>query len=85
MKAQIIATKDCSHRSKLERLLRDTDTEYEVLFAEDHPEMTKKHSIRNSPNLLMDGEVVFRAKPGKPLPSSDELEEILLGQILWEK
>lgn len=85
MEVQIIATKDCSHRAKLERLLMYTDTEYEMLFAEDHLEMTKKHSIRNSPNLLIDGEVVFRAKPGKPLPSSEELEEMLLDQLLWDK
>lgn len=85
MKVQIIATKDCSHRSKLERLLRETATEYEVLFAEEHPEMTKKYSIRNSPNLLIDEGVVFRAQPGKPLPSSDELEEILLDYILEGK
>ena len=82
MKVQIIATKDCSHRPKLERTLIDLDTEYEVLFAEEHPEMTKKYSIRNSPNMLIDGEVVFRAKPGKSLPSSKELEELLLNHIL---
>lgn len=85
MKVQIIATKDCSHRSKLEHKLINLDTEYEVLFAEDHPEITKKHAIRNSPNLLIDGEVVFRAKPGKPLPSSEELEEALLDRLLWDK
>lgn len=85
MQVQIIATKDCNHRPILERELQNTDTEYDLLFVEDHPDMADQYSIRNSPNLLINGEVVFRAKPGRSLPAEDELEELLLDHILGEK
>lgn len=78
MQVQIIATKDCSHRPILERELQKTDTEYEVLFVEDHPDIAEKYTIRNSPNLLINGKVIFRASHGQPLPAEDTLENLLL-------
>ena len=85
MQVQIIATKGCNHRPILEKELKDTDTEYEVVYIDDHPNLAEKYSIRNSPNLVINGKVVFRAKPGQSLPSEDELEELLLDHIIDER
>ena len=63
MNVRIIATRDCSHYHNLERELKDLGVVYEVLFVEDHPEIAQRYSIRHSPNLVVDDEVVFRRQP----------------------
>lgn len=63
MKVQIIATHSCSHSPNLERELRDLGVQYEVLYVEEHPEVVKQYSIRHSPNLVINGHVVFRGQP----------------------
>lgn len=63
MKVRIIATRNCSHYHNLERELKDLAVVYEVLFVEDHPEIVQRYSIRHSPNLVVDDEVVFRRQP----------------------
>ena len=63
MKVRIIATHNCSHYHNLERELKDLAVVYEVLFVEDHPEIVQRYSIRHSPNLVVDDEVVFRRQP----------------------
>ncbi len=77
MKVQIIATKTCSHRAQLERMLQQENIAYEVAFLEDHAELMEKYQIFHSPNLRRDGEIVFRARPGASLPSAMELKSIL--------
>lgn len=85
MQVQIIATKGCNHRPILEKELQNTDTEYEVIYIDDHPDLAEKYHIRNSPNLLINGEVVFRPGHGKSLPSADELEKLLLDYELGNR
>jgi len=63
MNVRIIATRDWSHYHNLERELKDLGVVYEVLFVEDHPEIAQRYSIRHSPNLVVDDEVVFRRQP----------------------
>lgn len=63
MNVKIIATRDCSHCHSLEHELKDLAVVYEVLFVEDHPEIVQRYSIRHSPNLVVDDEVVFRRQP----------------------
>ncbi len=63
MKVTIIATRSCSHRPNLEHELRDLGVIYELLFVEDHPEVVTRYGIRHSPNLVVDGEVIFRGQP----------------------
>ncbi|MDP1926977.1 MAG: thioredoxin family protein [Thiobacillus sp.] len=63
MNVRIIATRDCSHYHDLERELKDLGVVYEVLFVDDHPEIAQRFSIRHSPNLVVDDEVVFRRQP----------------------
>ncbi len=71
MNVKIIATKSCSHRPNLERELKDLGIAYELVFVEDQPDVAARYSIRHSPNLVVDEEVVFRGHP-----STGELKRI---------
>jgi glutaredoxin len=74
MNVLILATKGCSHRTILEKGLQDLGVNYQVKYVEDDPEAMKKYQIRNSPNLIVNGNLVFRALPMKSLPSDEELK-----------
>ena len=63
MSVLIIATRQCSHRKNLSKELNDIGIKHQVVFVEDEPELVKKLSIRHSPNLVIDGVVVFRRQP----------------------
>lgn len=63
MDVKIVATHACSHCQALLHELRDMGIACEVWFVEDHPEIVALHGIRHSPNLLVDGKVVFRGQP----------------------
>ncbi len=77
MNVLILATKNCSHRPTLEKSLNDLGVTYQVTYVEDDPEAMEKYQIQNSPNLILNGEVVFRASPTKSLPSNKELKNYL--------
>lgn len=61
----IIATKVCSHRKDLEKELDCLGVPHRVCFVEDAPELVAKFSIRHSPNLIVDDQVVFRKQPSE--------------------
>jgi predicted thioredoxin/glutaredoxin len=63
MNVKIIATKGCSHFQSLQHELRDMGVLCEVLFVEEHPDLVATYSIRHSPNILVNDEVVFRGQP----------------------
>jgi len=63
MDVMIIATKACMHRVNLEKELECLHIPYRVYFVEDCDDLVQKFSIRHSPNLIVDGEVVFRKQP----------------------
>jgi predicted thioredoxin/glutaredoxin len=63
MNVKIIATKNCSHYQSLQHELMDIGVSPEVLFVEEHPDLVATYSIRHSPNILVDEEVVFRGQP----------------------
>ncbi|BAN36054.1 rhodanese-like protein [Sulfuricella denitrificans skB26] len=63
MNVKIVATKSCSHCSGLQHELKDIGIPFEVLFVEEHPDVVVAHSIRHSPNLIVNDEVVFRGHP----------------------
>ena len=63
MDVMIIATKACTHRLNLEKELECLHVPYRVCFVEDCPDLIQKFSIRHSPNLIVDDEVVFREQP----------------------
>ena len=63
MDVMIIATKACTHRKNLEKELECLRIPYRVCFVEDCADLVRKFSIRHSPNLVVDDEVVFREQP----------------------
>lgn len=63
MDVKIIATRNCSHRQGLQHELSELGIPHEVLFVEEHPDVVLTYSIRHSPNLLVNDEVVFRGQP----------------------
>lgn len=72
MNIKIVATRTCNHRFNLEKELNDLGVSYEVLFAEDHPDVLTKYSIRHSPNIIIDDEIIYRGQPDEA-----ELRELL--------
>lgn len=77
MEILILATKDCSHRPILEKRLQEMDVNYKVEYVEDEPEEMKKYQIHNSPNIIVNGNLVFRASPNQSLPSDKELKNFI--------
>lgn len=63
MDVMIIATKGCTHRKDLESELEDLRIPYRTYFVEDRADLIPKFDIRQSPNLIVDDEVVFRKQP----------------------
>jgi len=60
MDVVIIATRGCSHCKNLTKELDDLGIEHRMVLVEDEPELCEKLAIRHSPNLVVDGKVVFR-------------------------
>lgn len=77
MAIQIVVTQTCSHRAKLEALLKQAGIAYEVVYVEEHPELMQQFNLRHSPNIVKDGRLVFRATPGQSLPGVAELKSLL--------
>ena len=63
MNVMIIATKGCSHCQNFSRELDEIGIEHEVKYAEEMPELCQSLKIRHSPNLVVDGIVIFRKQP----------------------
>ena len=59
----IIASKACSHRHNLEKELALLKIPYSLCFVEDCADLVQNFSIRHSPNLIVDDEIVFREQP----------------------
>lgn len=72
MNIKIVATKSCTHRPNIEKELNDLGVTYEVIFAEERPDVVEKYSIRHSPNIIVDDEVVSRGQP-----TEGELKKLL--------
>lgn len=66
MKVELAVTRSCHHCSLLESEFREMGIPYAILYLEDDPETQKKHGIKSSPNIIVDGEVVFRGMPSIP-------------------
>lgn len=59
----IAATKTCHFRPLLEKELKDVGLEYSVKYFSDHPEIIKKHKLKTSPLLIVDGKLVSVGMP----------------------
>ena len=65
MNVMIIATKDCSHYTNLQKELNELGIEFRLVYAEDAPELVQRYGIRHSPNLIVDDVVKFRRQPNE--------------------
>lgn len=63
MNVLIIATKGCSHCKNLSRELHNIGIDHCVSYCDSEPELVKEYGIRHSPNLIVNGEVIFRRQP----------------------
>ena len=72
----ILATKGCNHRPLLEQQLKKLNISYKVRYVDEHPELIKKFRAHSSPNLIADGEVVFRGDCDRSLPTEGELKKL---------
>ncbi len=68
----IIATQGCSHCANLKHELSKLGVDCEIKFAKENAELVEQYQIRHSPNLIINGEVVFRRQP-----TEIELKEVL--------
>ncbi len=60
MNVLLLATKNCSHCKNFHAELLELGIEHKIHYCEDEPELVEKYSIRHSPNLIVNDEVVFR-------------------------
>jgi len=58
----IIATKGCSHCRNFSKELDDIGIKHQVKYAEDEIELCQSLAIRHSPNLIVDGDIIFRGQ-----------------------
>lgn len=59
----IAVTKSCHHCSILRKELDEMEIPYKVHYLEEHPEWVDKFGLKGSPNVIVDGELVFRKMP----------------------
>lgn len=73
----ILATKNCNHRPLVEERLKKMGFSYEVRLVDEHPELVKKYRVHSSPNIIVDGELVFRGDGSQDIPTDSELKSLL--------
>lgn len=74
MDVMIVATHGCSHYPNIVKELKALGVPHRVAFIEDEPELARRLGLRGSPNVVVDGKVVFRRQP-----TPEELREVLFG------
>jgi len=63
MRVQLLVTKTDFNLPNLKNEFKDIGIDYEVEFIEENPELVASLNIRHSPNILVDGELVFQRQP----------------------
>lgn len=63
MNVEIAVTRSCHHCPILEEELKKMGIPYSIRYVEDDAALQAKYNIRGSPNILVDGELVFRGMP----------------------
>jgi len=63
MRVQLLVTKTDFCIPNLENELRDVGINYEIDYVEENPDLVAAHNIRHSPNIFVDGKLVFRRQP----------------------
>jgi glutaredoxin len=64
MEVILAVTKPCHHCPILEGEFKAVKIPCEIRYVEDHPELIHEYGIQQSPNIIVDGKLVFRGMPG---------------------
>lgn len=72
MNVEIAVVRPCRHCQIIEAELKKLGIPYSIPYVEDDAELQKKYNIKGAPNILVDGELVFRG-----MPSISDLREYL--------
>jgi len=65
MQVQLLVTKNDFNIPNLEKEFQDLDIQYRIDYVEDNPELVKALKLRHSPNILVDGKLVFQRQPSE--------------------
>ncbi len=71
MDVTLLVTKTDFCVANLECELDSIGVAYHIEYIENHPELVNAHQIRHSPNVFVDGKLIFRYQP-----TTDELKGI---------
>ena len=63
MEILIFVTRSCHHCSLIEAELKARDLYYEIRYVEDNPELAAQYGVKQSPNLIVNGELIYRGMP----------------------
>lgn len=63
MDVQLLVTKNDFSTANIESEFRNIGVAYHIDYIENHPELVKSHQIRHSPNILVNGNMLFRFQP----------------------
>lgn len=76
MDVLIVATKNCAHYRNMSKELDVLGIAHRIVYVEDDAEFCQQLGIRHSPNLVIDGEVIFRKQPDE-----DELRTVFSAKL----
>ncbi len=63
MDVQLLVTQTDFCLPNLKRKLDDVGINYSVEYIEENPDLVELNHIRHSPNILINGSLIFRAQP----------------------
>jgi len=63
MDVQLLVTQTDSGLLDLKRKLDDVGIDYSVAYIEDNANLVESNHIRHSPNILINGSLIFRSQP----------------------
>lgn len=66
MRVQLLVTKTDFCLPNLLQEFKDLGINYDVEYVEEHPELVSAYKIRHSPNILVDGKLVYQRQPSVP-------------------
>ena len=64
MDVQLLVTKNDFSTSNIESEFQNMGVAYHVDYIENHADIVQSHHIRHSPNILINGNLLFRNQPG---------------------
>lgn len=61
----VFATRSCPHRPVMESWLEELGVDHRLAYVEDHEREAERYTVRRSPSLVIDDELVFQGMPSK--------------------